>query len=159
MARYITHPQARSLWAGGVVAGIIGGFLFHAFLFAVGVAHYPSTYEWIASGIIGRSAFMNADGALIGVLLHFSIAIVAAVLYAYASQFIGLLGQPVVGGTIFGVVMNAIMDLAAYERTNTPLPSGLHDIGIGLVAHVIFFGIPVAIFLSRYERVAIPYTK
>ncbi len=159
MARYITHPQARSLWAGGIVAGIAGGFLIHAFLFAVGIAHYPATYQWIASGLIGKSAFTNADGAVIGVLLHFAISIVAAIVYAYAGQFTGLLGRPLLAGTIFGVVMNALMDLAAFERTNTPLPSGLHDVGIGLVAHVVFFGIPIALFLSRYERVMIPYTK
>ncbi len=157
MARYITHPQAHSLWAGGIVAGIMGGFLFHAFLFAVGAAHYPSTYQWIASGLLGKSAFTSVDGALIGIFLHFVISIAAAILYGYAGQLTGLLGRPLVSGTIFGVVMNAAMDLIAFERGISALPSGWHDIGIGLAAHVIFFGIPIALFLSRYERVTVPY--
>lgn len=156
MARYMTHPAARSLLAGGFVAGVLGGFLIHAFFFAVGIAHYPGTYEWIASGIIGRAAFGN-HLAWVGVIVHFCIAIVAATLYAYIAQIIGLLGKPLVGGTLFGIVTNGVLDLIAYAKWGTPLPTTWHDLAIPLVAHVFFFGIPVALFLSRYERVPVPY--
>lgn len=156
MARYITHPAARSLVAGGIVAGILGGFLIHAFFFAIGTAHYPMTYEWIASGIVGRAAFTH-HLAWLGVIVHFLIAIVAATIYAYVAQMVGLLGKPLLGGTLFGIVMNGVMDLIAYEKWGTPFPTTWHDVAMPLVAHVIFFGIPIAFFLSRYERVPVPY--
>lgn len=157
MARYLTHPSARSLLVGGVLAGILGGCLIDAFLFAVGMARFPATFQWIASGILGPAAYASSNSIWIGIALHFAIAIVAAIAYGYAAQIAGLLGRPVMGGIIFGVVMNAMMDLIAYAKRIAPLPSGAHGIGIGLVAHVIFFGIPIAWFLSRYERVLVPY--
>jgi len=157
MARYLTHPSARSMVAGGVVAGIIGGFFIHAFFFAVGLARFPATYEWIASGVVGRAAY-TGHWEWLGVILHFGISIVAAILYVYIAQVTGLLGRPLLGGALFGIATNGVMDLIAYTRLGTPLPTTWHDILIPLVAHVVFFGVPIALFLSRYERVPIPYT-
>lgn len=156
MARYITHPAARSLVAGGFVAGILGGFLIHAFFFAIGTARYPGTYEWIASGIVGRSAFTD-HLAWLGVIIHFCIAIVAVTLYAYIAQIVGLLGKPLLGGVLFGIVTNGVLDLVVFARWGIPLPTTWHDVAMPLVAHVVFFGIPVALLLSRYERVPVPY--
>ncbi len=158
MARYITHPSARSFLAGGIVAGILGGLLFGAFLFVVGLARYPTTYQVIASGLLGRIALTTTQFALVGIAIHFGIAIVAAVLYAYGAQMTGLLGRPVIGGTIFGIVTNAVMDAVVYARGLAALPTNWHDIGIQVIAHVIFFGIPVAWYLSRYERLPVPYS-
>ncbi len=158
MARYLTHPSARSLLGGAFVAGIIGGFLFDAFLFAVGMARFPATYQWIASGIIGRHlAYSGTDFVWLGIALHFGIAVVAAVTYAYVGQIVGLLGRPFLGGTILGVAMNAIMDTVVVLKGLAPVPHSVHDIGLGLAAHVLFYGIPVAWFISRYERIPIPY--
>ncbi len=158
MARYITHPSARSFVGGGIVAGILGGLLFGAFLFVVGLARYPTTYQVIASGILGRIALTTTQFAWVGIAVHFAIAIVAAILYAYGAQMTGLLGRPMLGGTIFGIVANAVMDAVVYARGLAPLPTTWHDIGIQAVAHVLFFGIPVAWYLSRYERVPVPYS-
>ncbi len=157
MARFITHPSARSLFAGGFVAGIIGGFLIDGFLLVVHVAHFPARYEWIASSIVGRAAFANTDFVWLGIALHFCIAVAAATAYAYLGQIAGLLGRPLVGGIIFGIILNGITDLTVYEMRMGALPTSPHDIGVGLAAHVVFFGIPVAWFLSRYERVPVPY--
>ncbi|HEY9085728.1 MAG TPA: hypothetical protein VIN40_07320 [Candidatus Tyrphobacter sp.] len=157
MARYITHPSARSLFAGGIVAGILGGFLFEGFLLAARMANFPATYQWIASGLVGRAAFASTDFVWLGIAVHFAIAIAAAIAYGYAAQIAGLLGRPLMGGVIFGVGMNAVMDAIVYAMRLSPLPTSAHDIGIGLAAHVVFFGIPVAWFLSRYERVPVPY--
>ncbi|MGH7736945.1 MAG: hypothetical protein ACREMP_03605 [Candidatus Tyrphobacter sp.] len=156
MARYITHPSARSLIAGGAIAGIIGGCIFHAFLFAIGRAHFPSTYEWIASGLLGDVAY---DGSLAwaGILIHFAIAIVAATIYAYVAQVVGLLGRPFVGTLVLGIAMNGVMDLVKYVRWDTPLPTTWPGIGVLLLAHVVFFAAPIAFFLSKYERVPVPY--
>jgi hypothetical protein len=158
MARYVTHPAARSLLAGGVVAGILGAFVMHAFLFAVGMVRYPLTYEWIASGVIGHAAYVD-HVAWLGVIVHVGIAIVAATLYAYAAQFSGLLGKPLLGALLFGIVTNGVMDVIAFAKGLAPSPTMLtwHDLGIGLAAHVVFFALPIALFLSRYERVPVPY--
>jgi hypothetical protein len=158
MARYITHPAARSFVAGGIVAGTLGGLIFGAFLFAIGLARYPTTYQVIASGILGRTAFTTTNYAWAGIGIHFAIAIVAAIMYAYAAQMSGLLGRPLLGGTIFGLVANGVMDVVVYARGLAALPTTWHDIGIQAVAHVVFFGIPVAWYLSRYERVPVPYS-
>ncbi len=155
MARYMTHPAARSLVAGGVIAGIIGAVLMHGFLFAVGMAHFPATYEWIASAFLPHATGERA--VWFGIGMHFAIAIVAATLYAYAAQVTGLMGRPLLGGLIFGIVTNGVMDVLVHARGLAPFPTTWHDIGLGLVAHVVFFGVPVALYLSRYERVPIPW--
>lgn len=157
MARYVTHPSARSPIAGAVVAGIIGAFFIHAFFFAVGLARFPATYNWIASGVVGRAAY-TGHWEWLGVLLHLAISIVIATLYVYVAQVTGLIGRPLLGGTLLGIATNGVMDLIVYARLGTPLPTTWHDIAIPLVAHVVFFGVPIALYLARYERVPIPYT-
>jgi hypothetical protein len=159
MARYVTHPTRQSLFGGAVTAGIIGAVLFDAFLLVIHAIQYPGTYQLYASGIFGPGAFNDVSFAWVGIVLHFLVAIVAAIVYAYAAQIFGLLSKPIISGIIFGVVMNAIMDLILFGKGMEPLPSGWPAIGVGLAAHVIFYGIPVAWYLARYERVAIPYTN
>lgn len=159
MARYLTHPSARSLLSGGFLAGIIGGALLAAFLLAVRLATYPSWFQWVASGVLGsRIGFTETGFAWLGIVLHFAIAIVAAISYAYVGQVVGWLGRPFLAGTVFGVVMNAFMDFVIYVRGLGLLPHGTPAILLGLVAHVCFFGIPVAWFVARYERFPVPYT-
>ncbi len=156
MARYVTHPAKRSFVAGGFVAGLIGAVLMHAFLFAVGVIHYPSYYDRIAAGIVGWSVDPQS-AALLGIIIHFAIAVVAAIVYAYVGQVTGLLGKPILGAMLFGIVMNGIMDLVVYARGLGPLPATWHDVIIGLIAHIVFFAAPIAFFLTKYERVPLPY--
>jgi hypothetical protein len=158
MARYLTHPTARSLFGGAVIAGLIGGTLLGAFLFVARIATYPSWFQWVASGVLGTRVGFNATYFVwVGIALHYGIAIVAAIFYAYIGQVVGVLGRPIVGGTLFGIVMNAIMDFVIYVRGLGLLPHGGYEIGLGLVAHVVFFGIPVAWYIARYERLPIPY--
>lgn len=159
MARYVTHPTRQSLFGGAVTAGIIGAVLFDAFLLAIRAIQYPATYQLYASGIFGPGAFNDVSFAWIGIVLHFLVAIVAAIIYAYAAQVFGLLSRPVAGGIIFGIVMNAVMDFILFGKGMTPLPHSWAHIGIQLAAHIIFFGIPVAWYLARYERVTVPYTN
>lgn len=154
MARYITHPAAKSTFWGGVVAGLIAGAFFHAFLFAIGVAHWPATYEWIAGGFFGRAV---PAAPLVGIAGHFLISIAAATLYAYLAQVMGLIGRPWVGALVFGIAMNGVMDLIVFARGLSPLPSTWHDIIVGLVAHVFFFALPATLYLAKYERVLVPY--
>jgi hypothetical protein len=158
MARYVTHPTRQSLFGGAVTAGIIGAVLFDAFLLAIHAIRYPATYQLYASGIFGGNAFGDVSFAWVGIVLHFLVAIVAAIVYAYAAQVFGLLSKPIAGGIIFGIVMNAVMDFILFGKGMSPLPNSWPAIGIGLAAHVIFYGFPVAWYLARYERVTIPYT-
>jgi hypothetical protein len=155
MARYMTHPAARSLFVGGAVAGTVGAVVFHAFLFVIGRAHFPATYLWIASAVYPNH--FGANAIALGIVIHFAISIVAGVSYAYVAQTTGLIGRPWMGGLLFGIVANAIMDLVVYARHLGPLPSTWHAIGIGLLAHVVFFALPVAFVLMRYERVPVPW--
>lgn len=159
MARYTTHPSATSLLAGGVVAGLIGGALIDAFLFAIHRATFPATYQWIASGIVGSIAFTGTGYVLIGIAIHFAIAVVAALAYAYIGQIVGIIWRPIVGGILLGIVVNAVMDAIVWSKGLGPLPHTTGDIAIGLVAHVFFYGIPVAWFVARFERVPLLYTN
>jgi hypothetical protein len=159
MARYLTHPSARSLLGGAFIAGIVGALLFDAFLFVVRAASFPSTYQWIAAGIVGtRRAFEGTDYVPLGIALHFAIAILAALAYAYVGQIVGVLGRPLLGGIVFGLLMNGVMDLVVYLKELGPMPHGAYDVGIGLIAHVIFYGLPVAFYIARFERVPVPYS-
>ncbi|MBV8600925.1 MAG: hypothetical protein JO359_05090 [Candidatus Eremiobacteraeota bacterium] len=145
----------------GVIAGLVGGVLFEAFLIAVLVVAYReplvptivSSFQFVAAGAIGKStAFTSPAFAWLGAVVHFVVSIGWATGYAYLAQTREqLLSQPLVSGVFFGVIVFAMMQviLLAAGLFASPTSIGLLT---QLTAHCVFFGIPVAYVVARLMR-------
>lgn len=149
-------PVTRAEIEAGVVAGIAGGVLFDLFLLGAQTtqgmplaAVIQETYTFIASAVLGPSALANPAAPAIGFVLHFLVSIGWAFGYVYLVRSQPqLLARPWVSGAAFGLIVYVFMQLVLltaglYHRPN---PAAL---GTGLIAHLLFYGIPVALLVSR----------
>jgi len=137
-----------------LLAGLVGGIAVELYLFAVGLATWPSVYQWIASTLVGPQAFDALGYAWLGLALHAAVSIGWALAYGYAASRVSAIGaRPVGAGLVFGVLVYGAMQalLAVNGSFTAPTPAGLAH---GLISHAVFFGLPVALVAGRRERPA-----
>ncbi|HTJ25668.1 MAG TPA: hypothetical protein VMA36_05820 [Candidatus Limnocylindria bacterium] len=142
----------------GLAAGIAGGIVIDAFLLAMAFAGGATPaqalgmYPWIASVVFGHAILANPAAPALGVLLHFGVSIFWALGYVYLVRSQPqLLTRPYLSGAGFGLVVYCFMQimLITAGEYHRPSPQAL---GIGLVAHIVFFGMTVALVVSRLLR-------
>jgi hypothetical protein len=110
----------------------------------------------IAGGLLGPQATHGGPGTyLLGVLLHFFIALSAATIYYAASRRLSFLREhPLVCGLVFGAAVEEVMNLvvlplsALHERG----PYELHDLIQGLLVHMIVVGLPISYSIRRFAK-------
>jgi uncharacterized membrane protein YagU involved in acid resistance len=143
----------------GVAAGIAGGILMEAYLLLTTVvpAHGSvlQVWQWIASAAIGDVAFSNVAYAWFGLLLHFLVSIGWATGYAYLAQERPYMNQRwAISGPVYGFVVYIMMDILLLGvRKFIPPPTPLLLLN-ALVAHSVFFGLPVAFVVARLDASA-----
>ena len=137
--------------AAGLVAGtanliaagmIFGGTLTHGL-------------QLIASGLLGERAFVGGSAtALLGACLHYAISIAAAAIYSAAAVRGKMLRDHwLIGGTVFGVIAYAIMNLVVVPLSHAANPDFSPVIVVKeLLAHTIMFGIPIAGIVAGLSR-------
>ena len=103
----------------------------------------------VASGLLGQPAYAGGvPTAILGFCLHFAMAfLVAAIFYLASRRLHFLTRQAVLSGLVYGIgvylVMNFIVvPLSAFP---TPLTFTPTRVAINLVAHMILFGLPIAL--------------
>jgi hypothetical protein len=142
-----------SLAGQAVIAGIIGGILVDAFL-AITTHRSPvMIWQFVASTIVGQGAFASPSYAVLGFFVHFIVSIVWAVIYTYVFATAGQLKNWVAGAILWGIVVDAVMQLILAIRTGSPWgPSFVQ----GLIPHIVFYALPVALYMARLARVEPP---
>jgi len=125
----------------GLLAGLAGGILLALFLLAVQAAG-------------GSALVVNSGlGALPDVVLLFLVAIGWALGYVYSVQSRPqLLEQPWISGVVFGVIVYVFRQIVLALNGAWHVPATPGVVAVGLVAHVVFYGIPVALLISRFLR-------
>jgi hypothetical protein len=145
----------RAQLVAGLVAGLAGAILIQLFLFGAQItsgqsagAFIVGTFTFVASAL-GPSVAANPAAPLIGLVLHLCVSIGWALGYVYLIRSQPqLLSRPWVSGAGFGIVVWVFMQIVLlsaglYHRPSPP------DLATGLIAHIFFFGIPVALVVSR----------
>jgi hypothetical protein len=125
----------------GLVAGLAGGILLALFLSAIHAA--------------GGPAFATAAGldAWPDVVLLFAVAIGWAIGYVYlVHSRPQLLTHPWISGSVFGVGVYVFRQIALVLNGAWHIPAGPGVVAVGLIAHVVFYGIPVALLVSHFLR-------
>jgi hypothetical protein len=144
----------QSLFLPIVVGGLLAGSLDLTSAFI--------TFGWgvpraIAAGLLGRQALHGGIGTwILGVFLHYFIALSAAVIYCLASRRLEFLRPHfLVCGMFYGIAVFLVMNLIVL-----PL-SGLHAVGPyhlraliqGILVHMFLIGIPIAFCLYEFSGV------
>jgi hypothetical protein len=110
----------------------------------------------IAGGLLGRRAFQGGAGTyVLGVLLHFFIALSAATIYYAASRRLTFLKEhPLVCGLFFGAAVEEIMNLVVLPLSalHARGPYQLHDLILGLLVHMVVIGLPISFSVRRFAK-------
>ena len=146
----------RTIPIAGLLAGVLDGL--DAAVVIAGMNGIPASriFQFIASGLLGVSAFRGgAPAAALGVLLHFIIATsAAAVFYVLSLQLPLLLRRPLICGAIYGIGVFAFMRYLVVPFSATPRqpPASTAAIINLLFSRVFFVGIPIALVTRRNAR-------
>lgn len=142
-----------------VLAGITGAILIDLYLVVLhaGILHDATAQQvsqWDASNLLGRSAFRGGFGsAALGAAMHAIVSLAWAAIYVVAARRVpDLLRHPVLCGTIFGIIVMAVMRVDVVPLGNAAALPPIRPLGLFelLVAHTVFFGIPVALVVRRF---------
>jgi hypothetical protein len=147
---------------GGLIAGTLDIAYAIAFWAFKGVAPMR-ILQSIAAGVQGKEAAVagGMSSALLGLLLHFTMALMMAGAYYLASRRLPLLvRRPLLFGALYGlmlyVVMNYIVVPLSAAGPGQP-PSGLW-MACSIVAHVVLVGIPCA-YAAKFANGAAIQTR
>ena len=104
----------------------------------------------IASGLLGASALQGGAGTwILGLALHFSILIIAAVLYGIASwRWTFMRTNFLLCGVYYGISIYLFMNLVVVPLSAFPRPRGPFPVSgliIGMLVHVLLVGLPISL--------------
>jgi uncharacterized membrane protein YagU involved in acid resistance len=112
-------------------------------------------FQFIASGALGAAAFTGGiSTAALGIVLHYSIALGAAVVYYLASQRLPILIQrAAITGMIYGVLVflfmnRVIIPLSAIGKRPFVRSASLPQIAV----HMLIVGPTIALAIRHYSR-------
>lgn len=142
-----------SIVLGGLVAGAFD--ITYATVFSYFRSGVPPTriLQSVASGLLGSEAYEGgAPTAALGLALHFFIALVAAAIYVFASQYLPVLvRKPLLAGSVYGIVIYAVMNLVVIPLSRFPRKPSypLPVLITGLLVHMFLIGVPIAFAARR----------
>jgi hypothetical protein len=150
------------LW-GGLIAGILDGLdavIFYRAAFGIPPARL---FQGIARGLLGTRALTGGwKTVVLGIALHFTVAIGAAAFFYGASLLIpALFRNPWICGPAFGIGLYFFMQHVAIPLSAIPKrahPAPLIDVIDQLFSHMVFVGLPIALMARRSARTALART-
>ena len=102
--------------------------------------------RYVASGPFPVATEWESAGAVLGLIVHFTLmAIMATGFVLAARRFPDLLSSPLKWGLIYGLITYVIMNwIVVPLRFDTPLPPKPLSIATQLFAHIALVGLPIA---------------
>jgi hypothetical protein len=146
--------RPRPLLAVGV-GGLIVGILDLLYAIVVYSLHHPILVpQAIASGVLGPKSYRDGTAsAMLGLLLHFAIALGAATVYYFASRKLTfMLRRPILVGMLYGAAVYlfmhfVVLPLSAFPSGHTPLAYAAAE----FVEHWFCVGLPIALSVRHYS--------
>jgi hypothetical protein len=148
-------PFARRFLAPVVSGGLSAGAIDLTYAFTYHGLHgiAPSRIlQSIASGLLGMRAFDGGvSAALIGLIAHFLILLVAAALYCAASRHLKLLVRRALPcGMAFGAVIYTVMTFVVVPLSAAPhFRSSSVQVALDIAVHLLLLG-PAIAFSAKY---------
>jgi len=147
----------RAVAYGALTVGVLDG-LDAVIFFGLRGASPQRIFQAIASGLLGRASFQGGVAtALVGVVLHFTIALAIVPVYTLASRRLpALVRQPLVWGPVYGVAVYLTMNLVVVPLSAAAHgPRSLAVVINGVLIHIFGVGLPSALF-ARLQGPRVP---
>ena len=159
----MTTPHTPTSTPASLLPAILTGGLLAGVFDAASAIH---SFGWtmfygIASGLLGSHACPQAGGGgapiwILGVVLHFVIALSAAAIFCLAARWLGALARHfVVGGVLCGIAVFLVMNLIVLPLSAVPFPVGpftVQALRMGIVMTTLLIGLPISISLWFFSR-------
>ncbi len=147
-----TNRSARPIPAI-LVGGLIAGTIDAALAFYTFGSKMP---QGIASGLIGRSSFQGGAATwILGLALHFFIALsMAAVYYAASRNLPFLKDHWLLCGLFHGMALYLVMNLVVVPLSaiHARGPIGRADLIEGLLVHMVLIALPIAYSVRAFSK-------
>ncbi len=147
---------ARAILVGTLVVGTLDALDALVVFGLLGGATPPRIFRSIARGVLGADAATGGTpAALLGVVLHYTIACGIVTTYVAATRVLpGLNRRPFVFGPLYGVVAFIVMNLVVLPLSAIGAVPQFTAFGLtnGLLIHMLGVGLPAALVASRVRR-------
>jgi len=158
MSSITGRPRAfETILLGGLIAGVLDGLDAAIYYDWVSGVAPDRLFRGVASGLLGPPALSGGTyTALLGVGLHFTIAIgAAAVFYAACFAIPALLRKPWITGPAYGLVVYSVrhyivVPLSLVRHRTVPMAGW--ELADQLFSHMFFVGLPIALMARRSAR-------
>uniref|UniRef100_E6Q842 Uncharacterized protein n=1 Tax=mine drainage metagenome TaxID=410659 RepID=E6Q842_9ZZZZ len=144
-----TTRQYPAILARGILAGIVGAILIDGFLYVTQVRPQGGTmlqlWSFVAMAAMGKGVLANPLAPLYGAIVHLLVSLAWGVAFAWiaASQpYIAKRWLP--SGLAYGIVVYLAMDVVMLAAGVLQNPKTPNDLIFQLLAHMVFFGLPIA---------------
>jgi hypothetical protein len=148
-----TRSIAKPIIVATLVCGTLD-ILFAMVLTTLRGRHIPDMLRFVASGPFPDATHWGAAGALLGLVVHFTLmAVMVAVFVLLARSRPPIANQPLLWGLVYGLITWAVMNLVVVPlRFPAAWPPTKLAIGTQLFAHIVLVGLPTAYITRRYLR-------
>jgi len=142
----------RAILFGGLTVGALDGLDAIVFFGLRNDVGPLRIFKGIAGGLLGREAATAGDWptALLGVVLHFTIATTIVTVFYLASRSLPFLTRrPLVWGPLYGIAVYLTMNVVVVPLSalhGTGLPHALPVLLNGILIHILGVGTPSALF-------------
>jgi hypothetical protein len=149
-----SNSLLRLIALGGLIIGTADAIIYHWLVSSV-LGGYPlaSVYQYIASGALGESAFAGGIAtALLGVLIHFFVALVVAGVFILSADRISLLRRySIVGSLLYGFGVFIVMTMVVTPLSAAPAlpPPTTPQLIVAILDHMLVVGLPLGILVQR----------
>jgi len=141
---------------GGLIAGAFDISYACIYTYIVRGTSAIRILQSVASGVLGAKAFAGGlKTAVLGLALHFLIALTAAAVYYLASRRLRfLITQAIISGVIYGIGIYLFMNFVVLPLSAIPFKMSypLSSLIGGLLIHMFGIGLPIALVVRRYSR-------
>jgi hypothetical protein len=141
----------RPLLAAGLICGTLDGL--SALVLSSG--KFVRLFQFIASALIGPNSFQDgAATVVLGIAIHYSIALTATAVYFAASRAMPiLLARALPFGVLYGLVVHLFMQFVVLPMTALGRrPFNARSFLVYLAIHMIVVGPSIALSLRRFSR-------
>jgi len=120
----------------------------------IGKGDIPAMLRFVASGPFPQAPEWGGPGAILGLLVHFTLmAIMVAAFVLAARRIPALTDSPLLWGLLFGLATYVVLNLVVVPlRFPAAWPPKALSVGTQLFAHIILVGWPTAFITRRYLR-------
>jgi hypothetical protein len=143
--------------AQAVAAGVAGGLLVGAYVWLTTLVpthrSVAGVLQWIASTAFGKSALGNPAFDVAGLAIHAVVSVAWAGGYAYVAAVTPAADRRwAISGIVYGLIVYTIMQTILLADNNFTYPPNPNAFVNALIAHAVFFGLPVAYVVMQMRR-------